>query len=1106
MDAGFVPTAEERITYETGDVSSPPDLRLLHFNDVYHIDASSAEPVGGIARFKTLCKEYRDGARFQGQPELLTFFSGDAFNPSLESSVTKGSHMVPVLDSIGTDVACVGNHDLDFGVRQFRHLAKQCSFPWLLANVIALGDDVPLGNAQKTAMLTSSNGIKIGVIGLVEREWLDTINSLPPDLIYKSVSAVAKELVPGLRAQGAEIIIAVTHQREPNDNKLAEKTDGLIDIILGGHDHFYRHSVISGTHVLRSGSDFKQLSYIEARRAGAGSQKWNFRIIRRDAVSSIAEDAETLRLTEKLTTSLKAKLGKPLGYTAAPLDARFTTVRLKESNMGNFVCDLMRSHYGGDCGIMAAGTIRGDQIYPPGVLKVRDIMNCFPFEDPCIVIKVSGKAILEALENSVSLYPALEGRFPQVSNIEFEFDAKKPVGSRVNYVKVGGTPLDLDKLYVLVTRGYMGRGKDGFDSLLVRSEGGQAEEIVSEENGILISMMIRQYFMSLKIMGKWKMWGKGMTKHWEGIQRSMHETHPVVEPRRRAGGSAYDVFPLRQRRGPESEEVKVANEAAGVEDTLDESDDEPGTGASRPAGEPGEGPERELQLVRKVIRKWWRLAGLPGAPRCCEDLDVDEFKVDWTKVGRAHPHRCRGRLFLRGSSGPGLLLISSLERAFSIDIDYRFRWLETDDPIAPNCRQKAISACAGAVAAARESAACPLSPGHAHPPTSARGPPTTRPPCIPQRKNATFCLKYPPPTSHVSHLNPYHSGASPSHPIPPHLRSKSPEPPPVESLPGPSPLRPPLPTTTSRPGSRPPTPPARDGCPLLPRRRGGAVPRVLYPRAPHTTAPFAMRQASTGRHSALSYRAPGRRLAVTLPASLDSITCRAAVCGISAGRSRIRDPADPAKRVQKMRGGGTSRGNYHPVFWDARARVLVLVLVRGRTRADLAKTWRSSVAHRTGALDVGRGGRLMRSLDSVRPESLPLPSYEPQPPEPVERAGPENCRPLGTPSTVEGDRQRAGPTKSRAMRDTFILTSGGLGSRGVLKGRGRTGSSSAIIPGSTLPVLLSEASERFPSATGREAQTEIPRQDGLGEMVPKMALLDRYGCVSTLQSLDGHGQ
>lgn len=224
--------------------------------------------------------------------------------------------------------------------------------------------------------MTASNGIRIGIIGLVEREWLDTINSLPPNLIYKSASATAKELVPSLREHGAEIIIALTHQREPNDRKLAEKTpDGLIDIILGGHDHYYQHALINSTHVLRSGTDFKQLSYIEARRRPENPQKWDFHIVRRDVVSSIPQDAGTVELMEKVSSSLKSKLEKPLGYTAAPLDARFTTVRLKESNMGNFVCDLMRCHYQGDCSIMASGTIRGDQIYPPGVLRVKDIMN-----------------------------------------------------------------------------------------------------------------------------------------------------------------------------------------------------------------------------------------------------------------------------------------------------------------------------------------------------------------------------------------------------------------------------------------------------------------------------------------------------------------------------------------------------------------------------------------------------------------------------------------------------------------------------------------------------------------------------------------------------------
>lgn len=92
-----------------------------------------------------------------------------------------------------------------------------------------------------------------------------------------------------------------------------------------------------------------------------------------------------------------------------------------------------------------------------------------------VVIKVKGQAIWDALENSVSAYPALEGepplhtmlisrlmrvgRFPQVSNITFEFDPQKPPGSRIAFANIGQDPIDLDKEYVLSTRGYMARGK-----------------------------------------------------------------------------------------------------------------------------------------------------------------------------------------------------------------------------------------------------------------------------------------------------------------------------------------------------------------------------------------------------------------------------------------------------------------------------------------------------------------------------------------------------------------------------------------------------------------------------------------------------------------------
>lgn len=71
-------------------VARLPDLRILHFNDVYNIAGFAKEPVGGIARFESRINHYRDGKDFQGQPELLTLFSGDCLNPSLESIFTKG--------------------------------------------------------------------------------------------------------------------------------------------------------------------------------------------------------------------------------------------------------------------------------------------------------------------------------------------------------------------------------------------------------------------------------------------------------------------------------------------------------------------------------------------------------------------------------------------------------------------------------------------------------------------------------------------------------------------------------------------------------------------------------------------------------------------------------------------------------------------------------------------------------------------------------------------------------------------------------------------------------------------------------------------------------
>ena len=465
------------------------------------------------------------------------------------------------------------------------------------------------------------------------------------------------------------MVVALTHQREPNDHKLAEGLPpGTVDIILGGHDHFYAHSVVNGTHILRSGTDFKQFSYIEAwSNDNDSSPKWDFSIVRRDMIRDIPEDPDTVNLVTKLTASLKAKLEKPIGYTVRPLDGRFTTVRQKESNLGNFVCDLMRFYYRADCALMAGGTMRGDQVYPTGIIRLKDILNCFPFEDPVVLLRVRGDALFEALENGVSQLPKMEGRFTQVSNLSFGYLPSAPPGSRITWAKVDGKPIDYNRKYTLATRGYMGRGKDGFASLLVQSEGGQVEEIVDEESGVLISTILRQYFLSLRVMGRWQRWSSSMARHWDTVHCGLRNTNRLKPPGPVSTPSTEKVPSWPQRRksqqpqrpglpprtsksyyygrfpelipAPEDEE---AEDEEKVEDMMDsDSDSDPEilttnkpvtnyvTGPARSSAE----EECRLRLARQVLRKWMRQAGLYSSRLDALDHGEGEFEYTpaWTQ-------------------------------------------------------------------------------------------------------------------------------------------------------------------------------------------------------------------------------------------------------------------------------------------------------------------------------------------------------------------------------------------------------------------------------------------------------------------------------------------
>jgi len=432
------------------------DLTIVHFNDVYNIEGQKQEPVGGVARFASALDQIRNKGL-----NPLVLFSGDAFNPSIMSTVVKGVQMPPCLNALGIHTACYGNHDFDFGLPALENLASACEFPWLISNAFDKRTNKPLGNGLEYRIF-DWDGYKIGIMGLIENEWLDTLGAIDPkDVVYTDFVHKAKDLDLLMRRQGCEMVIALTHMRVPNDHKLAQECPQL-DLILGGHDHHYEVINVNGRFVFKSGTDFRDLTRITVRFTAAGPTVVDHEHIQ--ITSAIPEDPTVKQIVDGFTGTVSEKMDEILVISEVDLDARFSSIRSKETNIGNFVADVLRMAANCDVVILNSGTLRSDTIHPAGPFKMCDLMSLIPMCDEVCVIGLSGEKLLAALENGVSKFPALEGRFPQVSGVSFKFDPSKSPNNRIveGSVKVGGVPLDLNRTYEVLVLAYLMSGKDGY--------------------------------------------------------------------------------------------------------------------------------------------------------------------------------------------------------------------------------------------------------------------------------------------------------------------------------------------------------------------------------------------------------------------------------------------------------------------------------------------------------------------------------------------------------------------------------------------------------------------------------------------------------------------
>ncbi|MDE0048412.1 MAG: 5'-nucleotidase C-terminal domain-containing protein [Rhodospirillales bacterium] len=443
-----------------GAAAAPLRLTLVHVNDWDQM--AGIKGAGGAAKIAAVVAEERARAAAEGGLAVVTF-GGDMISPSVLSGIDEGAHMIDLANAVGFDVAVLGNHEFDFGLEVLRQRLAESETVWLAGNVSVAGGSFP---GSRATTVIERDGYRIGFLGLVTEE-TPVISSPGPDVAFAPVVDAGAALAGSLKVEGADIVIALTHQGLGADLELL-RTVRAIDVVLGGHDHLLVANHDGRQAVMKAGSQGRHVGVLTLAidrvegRGGAPRVVWtpDFRL---RSTAGIAGDAVLAAKVQAYQARLDETLDVVIGETATELDTRGFLSGSAETAFGNLLADAMREATSADVALSNGGGIRGDTIYPPGTRLTRKmVLTELPFGNKTVVLRLTGAQIRQALENGVSRAQHPSGRFPQVSGLAFSFDGRGPPGARVTRVTIGGKPLEDTATYTLATNDFLARGGDDY--------------------------------------------------------------------------------------------------------------------------------------------------------------------------------------------------------------------------------------------------------------------------------------------------------------------------------------------------------------------------------------------------------------------------------------------------------------------------------------------------------------------------------------------------------------------------------------------------------------------------------------------------------------------
>lgn len=460
-----VANSEEFITRgEAADILntilSNPDFKIVTVfatADIHgHLEpykASGMErEIGGLSKISHIIKEFRSK-----NPNTILVDAGDApYNTNI-ANIFEGASTIEIMNEIDYDAMVLGNHDFDFPFDVMKRNADNASFPFLSANTYFEGE---YPDFLKPSIIKEVDGIKIGIVGVTDdMSHVYTHPNNVKGIVFKEQFEATKDAIDEIK-DDTDLIIALAHIHG-NNPVLPTKVEGIDIEIGGGQDVVGFPQLIEDTWLISPGKHAEVLNHININVYNNEMLGINFAHI--FLTENLEKDPVVEDIVGKYRTQLDEKMNDVVGETTIMLDGERATVRMKESNLANLISDALLDTTGADIALQNGGGVRAS--IDVGPITMDEVYAVLPFDNTVVVVEATGKTIWETLEHGVSWYPGAAGGFLQTAGLNYTFDASKEVGSRVTEVLFNGKPIEMDKVYKVVSNDFLTGGGDNFTML-----------------------------------------------------------------------------------------------------------------------------------------------------------------------------------------------------------------------------------------------------------------------------------------------------------------------------------------------------------------------------------------------------------------------------------------------------------------------------------------------------------------------------------------------------------------------------------------------------------------------------------------------------------------